>query len=217
MGYRESLLPASYRDNAGASIRASTRLLRPALSSRTARFPRSGWKRRPVHVQPAQSKQQRTQLKRWRAYPACGLVCCTVRRKALDDLIRTLRPGYRAVLRPPSPRAPLLCEHYSASWLLRAHVPIPMPLAFTSSVTRVIESAPAACASHGWSVGPSRFCTASLCWSAAPSMPAVPQVHTTSSSLMNIGLRLRLQARLSATSPTTRFHVGHDFGTAGIS
>jgi hypothetical protein len=46
VGVGELLFPAPRRDFAGASIRAAARLLRPPLSSRTARFPRSGWKPR---------------------------------------------------------------------------------------------------------------------------------------------------------------------------
>jgi hypothetical protein len=46
VGNGESLFPAPYRANAGASIRAAIRFLYPPLSSRTARFPQSGWKRR---------------------------------------------------------------------------------------------------------------------------------------------------------------------------
>jgi hypothetical protein len=53
VGNGESQLPAPHRDNAGASIRAPVRFLHPPLSSRTARFPRSGWKRRHILVEPA--------------------------------------------------------------------------------------------------------------------------------------------------------------------
>ena len=53
VGNGESQLPAPHRDYAGASIRAPVCCLHPPLSSRTARFPRSGWKRRPVFMEPA--------------------------------------------------------------------------------------------------------------------------------------------------------------------
>ncbi len=55
VGIGESQLPAPHRDYAGASIRAPVRFLHPPLSSRTARFLRSGWKRRHVLVEPARN------------------------------------------------------------------------------------------------------------------------------------------------------------------
>jgi hypothetical protein len=67
VGVGELLFPAPRRDFAGASIRAAARLLRPPLSSRTARFPRSGWKPRHFLVEPSRVPSR---FKRWRAYAA---------------------------------------------------------------------------------------------------------------------------------------------------
>ena len=153
VGSGESQLPAPHRDYAGASIRAPVCFLHPPLSSRTARFPRSGWKRKTFLREACPS---RVQFKRWCAYAARVPVCSPPRLVGWQPMLRTLRSGQAFRSRPPSPRAPLLQRHYPPSLLLRAHAQIPLPLA-SISCRALIGSAPAACTIRGWSPGPSRF------------------------------------------------------------
>ena len=124
VGIGELLLPAPHRDFAGASFRAAARFLRPPLSSRTARFPRSGWKRRHVLVEPS---RLRPRFKRWRAYAACDSVCSSSRPIGVLPVLRAQSPSRLFLTEPPSPRAPSLHRRYPASPLLRAHAPIPAP------------------------------------------------------------------------------------------
>jgi len=130
------------------------------------------------------------------------VVYCTSR--PVRDLKRS--PGSvsrrQSVTEPPSPRAPLLRGHYPPSPLLWAHARIPLPLAPLSGCA-LIGAALAACAIHGWSAGPSRFCSAFLCWSAAPLMPAARRVHVTSSSSATSAFAPLRWARLSANLPQT--------------
>jgi hypothetical protein len=147
------LLPAPYRASAGASIRAAVRLLHPPLSSRTARFPRSGWKRRHVRVEPARnaisSSDGAHTLAASQFAPRLVWLVGT-------PFSRTLSSERAFRSKPSPPRAPLLQRHYPPSLLLRAHAQIPLPLA-SISCPALIGGAPAACTIHGWSSGPSRF------------------------------------------------------------
>ena len=153
VGNGESQLPAPHRDNAGASIRAPIRFLRPPLSSRTARFPRSGWKRRHVLVEPARnaisSSDGAHTLAASQFAPRLVWLVGT-------PFSRTLSSERAFRSKPSPPRAPLLQRHYPPSLLLRAHAQIPLPLA-SISCSALIGGAPAACTIHGWSSGPSRF------------------------------------------------------------
>ena len=86
--------------------------------------------------------------------PRCGLLHASSGWLATDT--RTLSSGQACRARPSSPRAPLLQRHYPPSLLLRAHAQIPVPL-ISISCFALIEDALAACTTHGWSPGPSRF------------------------------------------------------------
>jgi hypothetical protein len=200
-------LPAPRRDIAGASFRAAARFLRPPLSSRTAGFPQSGWKRRPVCVEPSRPAPR---LKRWRAYAACGVVCSLPRPIGVLTVFRAQSLGRSLLTEPPSPRAPSLQRRYLPSALLRAHAQIPAPPIFLSRIC-LMEGVLAACATHGWSRGPSRFGSALLSWSATPSTPAARRVLLTSSSPTTSAFASYCQARLTASSPAKRLHAGHVF------
>ena len=132
VGNGESQLPAPHRDYAGASIHAPVRFLHPPLSSRTARFPRSGWKRRHILVEPARHAV------------------------SSSDGAHTLAASQFA------PRLVWFGWHSAfpdtefRTGLPRAHAQIPVPLA-SISCPALIGGAPAACTIHGWSSGPSRF------------------------------------------------------------
>ena len=69
----------------------------------------------------------------------------------------------------------------------------------------------AACATHGWSRGPSRFWPALLSWSATPSTPAARRVLLTSSSPTTSAFAFPIQARLSASGATNGFTWGNGF------
>jgi hypothetical protein len=153
VGNGESQLPAPHRDYAGASIHAPVRFLHPPLSSRTARFPRSGWKRRHILVEPARH-----------AVGSSGGAHTLAASQFAPRLVwfgwhsvsRTLSSERAFRSRPSPPRAPLLQRHYPPSLLIRAHAQIPVPLV-SISCPALIAGAPAACTIHGWSAGPSRF------------------------------------------------------------
>ena len=151
-----------------------------------------------------------TRLKRWRAYAACGVVCSLPRPIGVLTVFRAQSPGRLLLTEPPSPRAPSLQRRYPPSTLLRAHAQIPVPPIFLSCIC-LMEGVLAACATHGWSRGPSRFGSALLSWSATPSTPAARRVLLTSSSPTTSAFASYCQARLSASSPTKRLHVGHVF------
>jgi len=146
-------LPAPHREYAGASIRAPVCFLRPPLSSRTAGFPRSGWKRRPIFMEPARHACSLSEMVRIRG-PRYGLLHASSGWLATDTRTLSSSQAFRA--RPSSPRAPLLQRHYPPSLLLRAHAQIPVPL-ISISCFALIEDALAACTIYGWSPGPSRF------------------------------------------------------------
>ncbi len=81
---------------------------------------------------------------------------------------------------------------------------------------RAYRRARAGCAIPGWSVGPSRFGSALLSWSAVPSTPAAGRVRLTSTSPPTSAFAHLRRARRPQVSPTNGFPWGNPFDAAGI-
>jgi hypothetical protein len=185
---------------------AAARFLHPPLSSRTARFPRSGWKRRHLLMEP--SRRARSLSDGAHALRPCGLLHAssgwmasnspdTVFRlglslqtvftqgsfalEALPSLIATTSP----CADPDASRLHfVLCTYRRRPY--RLHYP-----------RLVIGTVPL------WSV--------LLSWSAAPSIPAVRRVRLTSSSSSTSAFASLRWLGFSARVPTKRFLVGLPF------
>ena len=196
------------------SLRPCPCFLCSPLSSRTAGFPRSGWKRRPS---PHSLPSAPVRLKRWHTYTDPVPVCCRVHHS-----VRSCRHTDTFIICP--------CLSYSeigvfaqgpfALQILLRFV-APMGPCENPDVSHphfsfsLIRGALAACAIHGCSSGFSRLYSVLLSRSAMPSMPAAHQVHSTSSSLMTSAFVPSTRTRLSASSHQ-RFQVSFGYDTAGI-
>jgi hypothetical protein len=212
VGIGELLFPAPYRGFAGASIRNRSPF--PASPSIIPDGEIS-----PVRLEtktfPAKPSRVHTRFKRWRAYATCDSVCSSSRPVGVLPISWDQSPSRSLLTEPPSPRAPSLQRRCPPSALLRAHAPIPAPPTSLSAIC-LIEGVLAACATHGWSRGPSRFWPALLSWSATSPTPAVRRVHLTSSSPTTSAFALAIQARLPASGTTTASRGVVDFGAADI-
>jgi hypothetical protein len=186
---------------------ATARFLHPPLSSRTARFPRSGWKRRHFFMEPARRARSLSDgahaLRR-----ACGLLHASsgwLVTNSLDTVFRLVLPlqtvfaqGSLALEALPSLIATTSpCANPDASrlhFVLRTYRRRPCRLHHQRLVIGTVPL---------WSVF--------LSWSAAPLVPAVRRVHPTSSSPSTSAFASLRWLGSSAKPPTRRLLMGLPF------
>jgi hypothetical protein len=156
-----------------------------------------------------------TQFKRWRASAACDLVCSSVSSGGcspgfLGTESQPFAPDRTAFAQGP------LCSRSVTSFCATTGPcadPRASHLPFSDCLMGDVL---AACATHGWSRGPSRFWPALLSWSATSPTPAVRRVHLTSSSPTTSAFAFAIQVRLPASGTTTASRGVVDFGAADI-
>ena len=199
VGNGESQLPAPHRDYAGASIHAPVRFLHPPLSFRTARFPRSGWKRRHILVEPARHAVSSSDGAHTLA--------------ASQFAPRLVWFGWHSAFPDTEFRTGLPLQTVSAQGSFAPEA-LPSFLANTSScanpgasrlhfVPGTYRRRPCRLHHPRLVIGTVPLWTAFLSWSAAPPIPAVRRVHITSSSPTTSAFALLCGARLPQVSHQT--------------
>ena len=186
---------------------AAARFLHPPLSSRTARFPRSGWKRRHLFMEPARRTRSLSDGAHALRCP-CGLLHAssgwmvadspdTVFRLVLPLQTVFARGSFTPEALPSFIATTSPCADPGASHLL--------------FVLRTYRRRPCRLHHQRLVIGTLPLWSVFLSWSAAPLVPAVRRVHLTSSSPSTSAFASLRWLGSSARVPTKRLPVGLPF------
>ena len=186
---------------------AAARFLHPPLSSRTARFPRSGWKRRHFFMEPARRTRSLSDGAHALRCP-CGLLHAssgwmvadspdTVFRLVLPLQTVFARGSFTPEALPSFIATTSPCADPGASHLL--------------FVLRTYRRRPCRLHHQRLVIGTVPLWSVFLSWSAAPLVPAVRRVHLTSSSPSTSAFASLRWLGSSARVPTKRLPVGLPF------
>jgi len=186
---------------------AAARFLHPPLSSRTARFPRSGWKRRHLFMEPARRTRSLSDGAHALRCP-CGLLHAssgwmvadspdTVFRLVLPLQTVFARGSFTPEALPSFIATTSPCADPGASHLL--------------FVLRTYRRRPCRLHHQRLVIGTVPLWSVFLSWSAAPLVPAVRRVHLTSSSPSTSAFASLRWLGSSARVPTKRLPVGLPF------
>jgi hypothetical protein len=185
---------------------AAARFLHPPLSSRTARFPRSGWKRRHFFMEPA--RHTRSLSDGAHALRLCGLLHASSGWLAANSPDTVFRLGL--------PLQTVFTQGSFAPEALPSLIATTSPCADPDAsplhfVLRTYRRRPCRLHHPRLVIGTVPLWSVLLSWSAVPSIPAVQRVHLTSSSPSTSAFASLRWLGFSARVPTKRLLVGLSF------
>ena len=194
----------------GFLVRPWATFPRPPYSSRTAGFPRSGWKRRPFT--PGLPRNVSSLSDGTHSNLTLRFTCCFAGESRSHHCRLSVRRCWffsRRLHPEPLCSGGITLRHRSYELMRQSHC-LSLGLVF------LIPRALATRAIHGWSVGPSRLYSADLSRSATSPTPADCRMLLTSSSPTASAFAFFGHAWLPQFSPSASSHGASDFGAADI-